>query len=258
MTEEAREQSFARYLAARNAVAAYGLSEKFGDEQNLETAPTSTASRVANVILISPSSECIRLVQVAAGKTYILTYLRASGRVDKTFDILSDALVTSGALSTQFTIGQGGSMATQQPSIADEQSVEQVIWHVRTTLPLTYRVRLASRLSELQKAVQEEESDGRGISVRSLQHFVEFLEANPSLRCPAISVTPDRNIYASWKSGSDRVFSIHFLPDGEIRFVIFRPNYKHPGQTIRLSGTATVDVVMSITAPQGVLNWASE
>jgi hypothetical protein len=107
-------------------------------------------------------------------------------------------------------------------------------------------------------AVQDEELDGRGITARSLQYFTELLNAYPTLRCPAVSVTPDRNIYASWKSGTDRVFSIHFLPDGNVRFVIFCPNDKHSGETIRLSGAATVDVVISIAAPHGVLNWASE
>ena len=140
----------------------------------------------------------------------------------------------------------------------EDESVEEIIWHVGTTLSVRYRAKLASRLSELQKAVQEEELDGRGITVRSLQHFIELLKAYPALRCPAVSVTPDRNIYASWKSGSDRVFSIHFLPDGKVRFVIFCPNDKHAGEVIRLSGAATVDVVMSIAKPHGVLNWASE
>jgi hypothetical protein len=113
-------------------------------------------------------------------------------------------------------------------------------------------------LSELENAVKEEEPDGRGIAVKSLHHFIELLKVYPALRYPAVSVTPDRNIYASWKSGSDRVFSIHFLPDGTVRFVIFRPNHKHPGETIRLSGAATVDVVMGIAAPHGILDWASD
>lgn len=268
MTEEAREQSFGRYLAAKKAVAAYGLLEKFEDEQSFETAPTSSASWVTNLTVVSPPEVYVQAVPVGyprvsgvvpvAGQAYILTYRGASGKLGETFEILPTTVVTSGALVTLFTIRQGDSMATQQPPIAEEQSVEQIIWRVQTTLPVPYRVRLASRLSELQKAVQEEESDGRGISVGSLQHFIEFLEACPALRCPAISVTPDRNIYASWKSGSDRVFSIHFLPAGEVRFVIFRPNDRHPDQAIRLSGTATVDVIISIAAPHGVLKWASE
>jgi len=266
MTEKAREQSFGRYSAAKKAVVAYGLSG-FEDEHGFATAAPSSASSGMNFTVVSPSDVYVQAVPrgyphvlgvvPGAGKTYIVNYTR-SGRLDKTFEILPTTLVTSGALVMLFTTGQGGSMATQQPSITDEQNVEEIIWRVRRTLAVRYRARLASRLSELQKAVQEEELDGRGISVRSLQHVIELLKAYPALRCPAVSVTPDRNIYASWKSGSDRVFSIHFLPDGEVRFVIFRPNDKHPRRTIRLSGTATVDVVMSIAEPHGVLDWASE
>lgn len=207
MREEATELSFGRYLAAKKAVAAYGLSEKFEEEY---------------------------VQAVCVG------YPRVSGVVP------------------DVSIGQGGSMATQQPPVADEQSAEEIIWRLRIVLPVQYRARLASRLRELQKAVQGEELDSGGIAVGSLRNFVELLKAHPALRCPAVSVTPDRNIYASWKSGADRVFSIHFLPDGKVRFVIFRPNDKHPGQAIRLSGTATVDVIIGVAAPHGVLAWASE
>lgn len=268
MTEEAREQPSGRYLTAKKALAAYELSEKFDDEQSFTTAPSSSASWVMNLPEVSPYKlyvraapvgyPCVYAVVPGTGKTCIGNLTITSGRLGKTFDILPTTVVTSGTLVTQFAIAHSGSMATQQPPTADERSVEDIIWHVGTTLPLRYRVRLASRLSELQKAVQEEEFDSHGISVRSLQHFVEFLEAYPGLRCPAVTLTPDRNIYASWKSGLDRVFSIHFLPDGDVRFVIFRPNDKHPRRTIRLSGTATVDVIMSIAAPHGVLGWASE
>jgi hypothetical protein len=140
----------------------------------------------------------------------------------------------------------------------EAESVEEIIWRVATTLPVRYREKLTIRLSELQKAMQEEELESRGISVGSLHYFVEFLKTNRALRCPAISVTPDRNIYASWKSGPDRVFSVQFLPDSNVRFVIFCPNDKHPAQAVRISGTATVDVLMSVAVPHGVLSWISD
>lgn len=149
-------------------------------------------------------------------------------------------------------------MTSTAKSLADTQSAEEIISRVRTMLPIQHGARLASRLRDLQKAVQEEELEGGGIAVGSLHNFIELLQAHPALRCPAVSVTPDRNIYASWKSGPDQIFSIHFLPDGKVRFVIFHPNDKHPGQAIRLSGTATVDVIISVAAPHGVLAWASE
>ena len=206
MTEEARDQSFGRYLAAKKAVAAHGFSENFEEEQSFATAPSSSASWSG--------------------------YMKVSSGFVKTFEI-PITIVASGTLETLFTFNQGGSMATQQPPITENESVEEIIWHVGTTLSVRYKAKLASRLSELQKAVQEEELDGRGITVRSLQHFVELLKAYPSLRCPTVSVTPNRNIYTSWKSGSDRVFSIHFLPDGKVRFVIFCPNDNRAGDTFR-------------------------
>jgi hypothetical protein len=85
----------------------------------------------------------------------------------------------------------GANMATQQPPTTDDESVEGIIWRVGTTLSARYRAKLTSRLSELQNAVQEEELASRGITVRSLQHFIELLKAYPVLRCPAVSVTPD-------------------------------------------------------------------
>jgi hypothetical protein len=268
MTEEAQDQSFEHYFAAKKVAAAHGFSENFEEEQSFAAARPNAALSGTNFTVINPSDVYVQVVPIESprfsgivpgtGKTHIIVnvYTKASGTFGNTFEIVPATIVTSGALETLFPIGQGGSMATQQPPITDEQSVEEIIRYVQTTLPVRYRARLASRLSELEKAVQEEELNG--IAVRSLQHFIELLGAYPALRCPAVSVTPDRNIYASWKLGSTRVFSIHFLPDGKVRFVIFCPNDKHPGETIRLSGTATVDVVMSIAEPHGVLNWASD
>jgi hypothetical protein len=253
MTEEAQDQAFGRYLAAKKAVAAHGFSENFEEEQSFATVPSSAASDVSvPVVLVYPR---VSVVAPGIGKTYIVKY---PGSSVESFEIVPATLVTSRGLGTLATFGQGSSMATQQPPTIEDESVEEIIWHVGTTLSVGYRAKLTSRLSELQKAVQEEELDSGGITVRSLKYFIELLRAHPALRCPAVSVTPDRNIYASWKLGSDHVFSIHFLPDGKVRFVIFCPNEKHPGESIRLSGTATVDVVMSIAAPHGVLSWASD
>jgi hypothetical protein len=265
MTEEAPEQSFGQYWTAKKAVAAFGLSE-FEEEPNFAMAPSSSASWAANATVGSPSdlpgerisqddSHLIR-VSAGSGKTHI--FLRYATGSAKPFGILPAMLGTSGGAVMLITFGEGASMATQQPSTTEDESVEEIIWRVATTLPVPYRAKLTVRLSELQKAVQEEELDRHGITVRSLQHFVEFLKTNPALRSPAVSLTPDRNIYASWKAGPDRILSIHFLPDGKARFVIFRPNDKHPGEVIRLSGIATADVILSTVAPHGVLVWASE
>ena len=252
MTEEVRDHSFGQYWAAKKAVAAYGFSENFEEEQSFATSPSSAAAAAsAPPILVYPR---ISALAHGVGKTYIVY----PGTSAKPLEIVPATFAASRALRTRAMFDPGANMATQQPPTTDDECVEGIIWRVGTTLSARYRAKLTSRLSELQNAVQEEELDSRGITVRSLQHFIDLLKAYPVLRCPAVSVTPDRNIYASWKSGSNQVFSIHFLPDGKARFVIFCPNDKHPGETIRLSGTATVDVVMSIAEPHGVLNWASD
>jgi len=258
MTEEAPEQVFGKIWTAKEPAIAYGASE-FEEESSFSTTPSSSASWAASPRLVkppeTPAQDYAHVLQVAmgSGKTHIfLKY------VTKSLGILPATVVTSREFMTLNMVGQARSMATQQQPATEDETVEELIWLVATTLAVRYRTKLAVRLSELQKAVQEGELDGRGITVRSLQHFIELLKAYPSLRCPTVSVTPDRNIYATWKSGSDRVFSIHFLPDGRIRFVIFCPNDKHSGETIRLSGAATVDVILDIAKPHGILNWASE
>jgi len=257
MTEEAPQQVFGKIWTAKEPVIAYGASE-FEEESSFSTTPSSSSWSASPRLVNAPetpSQDYAQVLQVpmGSGKTHIfLKY------VAKSLGILPATVVTSREFMTLNMVGQARSMATQQQPATEDETVEEIIWRVATTLSVRYRTKLTVRLSELQKAVQEEELDGRGITVGSLQHFVELLKAYPSLRCPTVSVTPDRNIYATWKSGSDRVFSIHFLPDGRIRFVIFCPNDKHSGETIRLSGAATVDVILDIAKPHGVLNWASE
>ena len=69
---------------------------------------------------------------------------------------------------------------------------------------------------------------------------------------------PEDNIYASWRSEQNRLFSVHFLPNGDTRFVIFKPNERHPDKQMRISGTATTDILMETVTPYGVWDWISE
>jgi hypothetical protein len=258
MSEETSEQLFGKYLAAKKAVLGYGLSENFPDEQAFETAPTSSATRIPNLTWVPDEVH----LAAGSGKSYVFIR-RLTGKSETIFKSFPVVLLTPEASNSEITVAHdrlahSDSMATQQSSSADGQTVEQIISEMRSALNLKYRESAVSRLTELHNLVQEEESDSSGISCESLQRFFEFLRSYSSLRCPAISLTPERNIYASWKSGPDRVFSIHFLPQGEARFVIFFPNHKHQGQTIRLSGRATVDTIMSVAEPHGILNWVRE
>ena len=140
----------------------------------------------------------------------------------------------------------------------EEDQVQELIFQIRKSLSITYHESLANRLLTLFNDAKEEDSASLGISVGSLRNFYNFFRLHTKLKCPNISLTPDYNIYASWRGEQNRVFSVHFLPNGDARFVIFKPNDKHPGRQIRLSGIATTDVLMETVAPDSVSDWISE
>jgi hypothetical protein len=140
----------------------------------------------------------------------------------------------------------------------EEEQLQDLIFRIRTSLCISYRESLANRLVTLiNDAKEEEEFAGVGIAVDSLRNFYNFFQSNTDLKLPAISLTPDCNIYASWRSEKGQLFSVLFLPGGDTRFVIFKPNDLHPERQVRISGAATTDILMETVAPHGVWNWIS-
>jgi len=139
----------------------------------------------------------------------------------------------------------------------EEEEVQRLISQIRISLSLRYREKLANRLVTLFKDAKEEDTDSPGIAVNSLRNFIKFLQLNSNLKCPSISLSPEYNIYASWKDEC-KAFSVHFLPNGDVRFVILKPNYRHPERQIRISGTTTTDILMEMLLPYRVNDWISE
>jgi hypothetical protein len=140
----------------------------------------------------------------------------------------------------------------------EDDRVQELIFQIRKSLSILYHDELANRLITLFNVAKEEDSASLGIAVGSLRSFYNFFRLHTNLKCPAISLTPDYNIYASWRGEQNRVFSVHFLPNGDARFVIFKPNDRHPGRQIRLSGIATTDVLMKTVGLDAVSDWISE
>ena len=140
----------------------------------------------------------------------------------------------------------------------EEDQVQELIFQVRKSLSINCHESLANRLLILFNDAKEEDSASLGISVGSIRNLYNFFRLHTNLKCPTISLTPDYNVYASWRGEQNRVFSVHFLPNGDTRFVIFKPNNRHPGRQIRLSGIATTDVLMETVVPDSVSDWISE
>ena len=140
----------------------------------------------------------------------------------------------------------------------EEDQVQELIFRIKRSKSICYRKNLADRLLTLFNDAKEEEPDCLGIAVSSLRTFSIFLHLNTNLKCPAISLTPDYNIYTSWRDEQNRLLSIHFLPNMDVRFVIFKPNARHPERKIRVSGLATIDILMETLQPYGIGDWISE
>jgi len=137
----------------------------------------------------------------------------------------------------------------------EEDQVQELIFQIRKSLSITCQKSLANRLLTLFNDAKEEDSDSLGIAVGSLRNFYNFFRLHDNLKYPTISLTPDNNIYSSWRGEHNQVFSVHFLPNEDARFVIFKPNDKHPERKIRLSGTATTDTLIKTVESSGVWDW---
>jgi hypothetical protein len=149
---------------------------------------------------------------------------------------------------------------TQKNLLENEESQVQelVLLQIRMSPVIRHRESLANRLITLFNDAKGEDCTSVGIAIGSLRNFLNFFQLNTNLKCPTISLTPENNIYASWRAKHNRLFSVHFLPSGDIRFVIFKPNDRHPELQIRLSGTATTDMLKETVVPHGVWDWISE
>lgn len=137
----------------------------------------------------------------------------------------------------------------------EEEQVQELIFRIRVSTSIPYRQNLANRLITLFNDAKGEDPTSLGIAAGSLRNFYNFLRLHPNLKYPTISLTPDYNIYASWRNGQKRVFSVHFLPNGDVRFVIFKPNDRHTERQIRISGIITADILMETVSPHRVSDW---
>jgi len=141
---------------------------------------------------------------------------------------------------------------------SEEDQVQELIFRIKRSRTIYHRESLANRLLTLFYDAKEEDPDCVGIVAESLRNFINFIQLHTNIKCPIISLTPEYNIYASWRGEQNRVFSVHFLPDVDARFVMFKPNDRHPERKIRVSGIATTDVLMETVMSYRIEEWISE
>lgn len=140
---------------------------------------------------------------------------------------------------------------------SNDKKIQDLICQIRTSIFIPYREKLANRLFTLFNDAKEEDPTSLGIVFGSLNDFYNFLQLNIDLKYPTITLTPDDNIYASWRSKQNQVFSVHFLSNKDVSFVIFKPNKKDPKRKFRFYGIATTDTLLD-EIPNGLLDWITE
>src|SRR3972149_2712860 len=121
------------------------------------------------------------------------------------------------------------------------ENVENIILQIRFSQLIRYGERISNRLSDLRRAVREEDGEDAEISADSLRGFISFLKMYPNIRYPDIALTPDGNIYARWKGDRGALFSVEFLPDSKVGYVVFSPLLNRAGELSRHSGIDSVE-----------------
>lgn len=196
----------------------------------------------------------------------VMVYVQAASQAGmhvaaKKFKYLNSAVVNPENLSAFHRIKSNKTLTRVDLIDDTDEKVQELIFKFKTSPRISHGESIATRLLDLFHGEKGEDPLSLGISDGSLQNFYNFLISFVTLnkmKTPSISLTPENNIYASWRFEEGRLFSIHFLPGGDIRFVVFKPNERHPDRKIRVSGTATSDTIMETVGPYGVWGWILE
>ena len=124
---------------------------------------------------------------------------------------------------------------------------------------LPYRERLARRLEFLLEAPEEEGEEWGEHSPESLRQMLLFLQDIPEFRYPTVAVTPSATFRAQWQRDKSEHFAVDFLPDGQVRFVVFAPDPRHLERVQRVSGVVSrADLKATVIEPYKVDRWAAD
>ncbi len=265
------QQAYAQLPVAGTGGITYGFSNLLPTDPHFTTASSSTGAWSIQNVTLATSEDLLNLNRLSLTNPFLShtsnerTAVVSAGTTRRDLDFDQTASLTFAPVRNELIrtalyegaiVFRGGTLSTQNSVTQFDETVEEVIWKALSILRIPERGKLAHRLLEIQKEIQEEnEPICPGISISSLKSFLSFLKSNEDLRYPLMSASPEGNIYASWKREPGYVFSIHFLQEDNVRFVLFRPNEKHARQMIRISGSATTDVVLEIARAHGIRTW---
>ncbi|RPI79724.1 MAG: hypothetical protein EHM45_01760 [Desulfobacteraceae bacterium] len=139
--------------------------------------------------------------------------------------------------------------------IDDDHKALSVIKNIPKSLKLEHAQRIANRLQYLYDVSKEDDPDEIAISSQSMECFLKFFAQDERFGYPDIALTPSKNILVEWRIGPDQNFAIEFLSKNDTYFALFAPDPKHPERVARVSGSVSIDSVLDIIKPYGILSW---
>jgi hypothetical protein len=144
---------------------------------------------------------------------------------------------------------------TQTIKQIKKDSVLTLIEEIRKNKTIPHSEQIANRLYQLNDDVLDDYPEDDLISPDSLLDYYLFLRVNKSLTFPAISVTPDGNIWIQWESSVNHHFSVEFKGHGDVIFVVFAPDKHVPSKINRVSGKSTIESLMEQVQHYQVNSW---
>lgn len=133
-----------------------------------------------------------------------------------------------------------------------------IVANLHKIVEIPHSAQLRARLEELHTIWQEENGPDRAMSVRSLNGLVGFLRRTEGIRVPSIVSTPEGTFLAEWRTDERHLFSVHFLSEGEVRFVVFSPDSVRRKVVNRAFGETTVEHLLDVARTWGADNWVRE
>jgi hypothetical protein len=167
-------------------------------------------------------------------------------------------LVLESAYDKTMNLAGMGDFAALDALRTPEGQIRQQIHSLRCGFQLTYCEHLARRLEFLLETMEEEEEEWSEDSSQSLRRMLLFLNNVPNFRYPVVTITPSATFRAQWTAGAKRHFAVDFLPNGQVHFVVFSAEPRHPNRIQRITGITSWESLINLIELYKVHHWAAD
>ncbi|HCD6632435.1 hypothetical protein [Pseudomonas aeruginosa] len=140
---------------------------------------------------------------------------------------------------------------------ADTTEAESLLESLRTQTAIRNANNIADRIGNLIE-LYKEDYDGRALSASSILTFLDFLNTHRNSKFPAITATPNGELYAQWKRDNDQRLGVQFLVGSEIKWVLLKRNPEHDEHIDYFAGQTVADSFGETATALGIREWIEE